>query len=141
MSKEKEFTKNFKNLQGENCFIFLCVLLEVCLIGIVWKLVLGRTDYWEVIVTAIVPSIFGTIGGLLFKRNDDETFKEIKLFNPFRKRVLGNLIAISVLLSVLTIFVMGVVFDMQWRIVGLTSIVTTWVASWVAYVLSPIWNS
>lgn len=137
---EKRKQEGTVAIYKEELYIGLCTFIGCCMVGILFKLVLGWTDWWIFVGIAIFPSFFGTIVGLKIKISDKMETK-IKLFNPFKRGTLRILISMSLILSIIMVFITCVIGNMEWWIV--TSLVLTvfLLVSELAYVLAPIWNS
>ncbi len=139
MAKQEE--RVFENLRGVLGFLILSIILECCLTAIFFKLLLGRSDWWCFSIVAIVPSFWGTVIGMTVKARDDNQFKKVKCLNFFERRIWFHLLSYSSVISILTVFVTSVIFNMEWITVTIVVFVTTWMTCETSYVLSVVWNN
>lgn len=137
---EKRKKESIVAMNKEGIFILLCTVIGCCMVGIFFKLVLGRTDWWEFAGIAIFPSFLGTIVGLAIKISDNMETK-IKLFNPFKRGPLRILISMSLILSIIMVFITCVIGNMEWWIVTSLVLTVSLLVSELTYVLTPIWKS
>lgn len=123
----------------EEIFIVLCTVIGCCVVGIFFKLVLGRTDWWIFAGIAIIPSFLGTRVGLAIKLSDNVEMK-IKLFNPFKRGTLRILISMSLVLSIIMVFITCVIGNMEWWVVTSVVLIVYLLVSELTYLLAPIWQ-
>ncbi len=127
-------------MYAEEIFILLCTAIGCCIVGIFFKLVLRRTDWWIFTGIAIIPSLLGAIVGLAIKLSDNMEMK-IKLFNPFKRGTLRVLISMSLVLSIIMVFITCVIGNMEWWIVTSVVLIVSLLESELTYLLAPIWQS
>lgn len=131
--------KKITNLQNEEPFIWLNVIVWDCASGIVFKLVLGWTDWSRYTGVVAIASLIGTLCGISIKEADDINHEKVKVLNPFRKKVWPGLLVASSIITIIDVFLACVLFDAEWKIVIGLAFITTWLACEISYVLSGRW--
>lgn len=135
----KKENKPHVDLEGKKMFIWLSAIVWTCLSGIIFKLILGRTDWMEYTAVVIFASLLGSFYGVALNAEDAPKDKKVELFNPFKKARWAKLLVASSVIVIIAVFYACVICDAEWKMVIILAFTVTWLTCEISYALYGIW--